>query len=366
MAKTNMAAVQAARDEIDKGSGSKTPMIKWEEGLYRLRLLPAPEGDELPWREVQVSFGVGPNQKVLVPRKQYGLEPDPLMERVDFLAKRKDKASQEELKQINPKRRFKMIVLNRDDEEAGPQLMDLNVMVMKDLLKFFADPEFGDLADPAEGRDLKITYIPKEKSATKKFPTWEVVVSPKITPLKPKTMDDDEYEAMLSVNYFDEFRVGYPNTAEYMQAVLDGEDEEFKGNRASLPNGDPIPRPGEAAAADDEEEEAPPAKPTKKAKPAPEPEPEDEDAEVEEDEAPPPPKKAATKPATKKAPPPPVEEEEEAEDEDEAEAIADTEAEEEEEAAVQAAVAKAAKPASKPQTTAEAIKAKLKAAAGKK
>lgn len=341
MGKTNMDRVNQTVEDIKngRGSGSKVPTVKMQEGLNRYRILPPPDGMDVPWLETEVSFGVGENEKTLINRKQFGLTPCPLSDYIDKLASKKAKASADELKQITPKKRFKMWVIDRDDEDVGPKLLDTNIMVMKDILKFFMDPEYGDLSDPEEGHDVKITYIPKEK-AKGPFPKWEITVSPKQTPLKPKGMEQDEYDLMLASNLFEEHRIGFPNSVEYMEAVLAGTDEEFKGSRSTRPDGSPIKRDD---ATDEEDEDEEPAKPA--AKPVVN---EDADDDSDEDDA---------KPSTS--------DDETADDETADED--DGEEEDEEEAAVKAAVAKAAadkaaKDAAKQpsSSTADRIREKLK------
>jgi hypothetical protein len=343
LGRTNIDKVREAREQIDKSGGGKTPGFKWKEGLNRIRILPPPDTDEVPWREVQICFDVGPNKKVLTPRRQYGLKPDPLSDYLDELGRQKDKASKDELKRIKPSRRFKMMILDRDNEALLAQVADFNVMVIKDVLKFFADPEYGDLSDPEEGRDLKITYTPKEKSKNG-FPVFEVVPAAKVTPLQSKAMTEAGIDAseLLAENYFEKHRIGYPSSVEYMQAVLEGEDEQFKGTRVTRPDGEPLGSTDEAT--DDEFDDEEDEKAVKSArnprhavnkKPA-----QDEDEEPEDDGE-----------ATE------VEDEETAEEEETAD-----EEQEDEEIVTKAKAKVAASAPAKGKSAADAIRAKLKSA----
>lgn len=291
MGKTNIARVRETQDDIKRGAPKDTdlPTIKWEEGSYRLRILPPPGDSEEPWRKVQTCFSVGPNKKTLIPRKQYGLEPCPLSEYLSKLAKKSDAVSQKTYKSQKPSTRFKMFVIDRNDEAPGPKLMDLNVVAMKDLLLFFADEEYGDLSDPEDGRDLKITYIPKEKS-NDGFPKIEIIPSAKITPLRTKGVDDETYRSWLSEDYFTKYRIGFPSDPDYVKAVLDGQEASFKGSRVTQQDGTKIQwredgAPGATAASDEDDEDAPPParKPPVKAAVDDEDEPENVQADSQED-----------------------------------------------------------------------------------
>lgn len=260
----NLDKINALYDDIENGRGSgagKVPVYELQKGLNRFRIIPPPEGMDVPWVESYVSFGVGPNEKTVVLRRPLGLEPDPVSDYLDKLAKSKNKADQKTLKRIAGKRRFKMFVVDRNNESAGALLFDTNMMVMKQILKYYRDPEYGDLSDPKEGHDLKIEYTPKEETKNG-FPNWELAPSPKTSPLRGKGMSDDDYELLVGINYFEEFKIGYPSTVEYMEAVLEGSAEEFRGNRVCRPDGSALPAFGEKDDSDDED--TPPAKTSRK------------------------------------------------------------------------------------------------------
>jgi hypothetical protein len=257
--KVDIDAIKATQEDIARGNGGgrgKVPTLEWKEGSYRLRILPPPGEMKEPWIKVMTCFKVGPGKKTLTPPRQYGLSPDPLSDLLDKLAKKSDKASAAQLKDIKPSSRFKMFVIDRDDEEAGPKLVDFNVVAMKTLVSYFTSPEWGDLTDPKEGHDIRVTYIPKEKTK-KPFPEWEMVPSPKQTPLRPAKMSDEDYQIMLETNLFEHYGIGLPSNPAYIAAVLKGEEKDFKGNWYMNRDGSAIQRNGAPAVADDAEEMAP-------------------------------------------------------------------------------------------------------------
>lgn len=237
----------------------KCPRKKLEEGPNLLRLLP-PFVKGKPWRKVLVAFGIGNGDRksVIVPRRQYGLEPDPFMDHIEKLSSKNDKASQAQLQGMNsiaPRERFNMWVIDRNNEEAGPQLFETNSQVVEMLRKFFFDPEYGDLSDPLEGTDFTINYIPKEKNVAKKgkFPAWDVVPKRKTSPLHP---DEAVRDTWLAEDLFEKYRIGFPTTAEAMEAILNDALADFKGPWKTRPDGTPLVEDDEDSAEETETKQA--------------------------------------------------------------------------------------------------------------
>jgi hypothetical protein len=53
-------------------------------------------------------------------------------------------------------------VVVRDNEAAGVQLWSFSKMIYQQLLNIMLDPDYGDITDPADGRDIKVTVIKKD------------------------------------------------------------------------------------------------------------------------------------------------------------------------------------------------------------
>lgn len=246
MAKVDMDAMREELEELKAGKkgGSKMPRVKLREGVNRFRIVP-PFTAGKPWRKYQVSFGVGPDKAVIIPRRQYGLDPDPFMDHIDAIASKNDKASQALLfgqNGINPKDRYIMFILDRDNEEAGAQAFETNGKVVQEIHKYFADPDYGDLTDPEDGRDVNITYTPKEKTKDK-FPHWEVIPRANTSPM---TANDELKESVLAEDLFEKYRVGFPSSEQFMEAALNGATKDFKGPWKTRIDGTPLHEDDEA------------------------------------------------------------------------------------------------------------------------
>jgi hypothetical protein len=220
--------------------GPKLQSIKLKEGVNRVRLIPfykdfAKGEFGKPFRKATTCFGVGPNKKVVVTRAQYGLTPCPMTDHIEKLQKKKDKVSAEELKRLKPKLQYRMFIIDREDEETGYKVFQISDWFMKHLLPLLADPEYGNITDPDDGRDIKIHYVPGEKTANG-IPTYSFQAAANPSPLLSPAIADLKDE-ILGVDLFERHRIGFPNTAEYVEACLAGKDKEFKGARVTRPDG---------------------------------------------------------------------------------------------------------------------------------
>jgi hypothetical protein len=149
---------------------------------------------------------------------------------------------------MKPKLQYRMFVIDREDEEAGYKVFQISDWYMKHLLPLLADPEYGNITDPDEGYDIKIHYVPGEKTQNK-VPTYSFNAAAKPSPLFSPAIADLKDE-ILGVDLFERHRIGFPNTIEYFEACIAGKDKEFKGPRVTRPDG------SEAKRNDDEAEES--------------------------------------------------------------------------------------------------------------
>lgn len=241
-----MDAIAQEYEELKAGRKSqfKVTRIKLKEGLNRLRLLP-PYAKGTPWRKVTTSFNNGQDKKTAItPRRQYGLEPDPFMDHIDAMSAKNDKATQAELDGINgkggirPRERYVMFVIDRDNEAAGPQAWEASGFTIQMISKWFANPDYGNLADPDNGFDINVTKVLKEK--TKKKFSDELSVEPRRK--ESKLSETDETQASwLAEDLFEKYRIGFPNTVEFMEHVIAAKDpKEFKGDWVTRPDGTPV------------------------------------------------------------------------------------------------------------------------------
>jgi len=157
--------LEAIRKRVQELSGqrrnSSVQLWKPEAGEFKVRGLPwkaTPDG--MPFIERRFYY-IGSNPGILAP-SQFG-KPDPIN---DLLRKLYSSGKPEDrllAKKLSPKMRAYMPVIVRGQEEKGVQVWSFGKIVYQRLLGFFTDEEVGDILDPMEGFDLKVTMAMSPK-----------------------------------------------------------------------------------------------------------------------------------------------------------------------------------------------------------
>lgn len=175
----------------------------------------------------------------------------------EYVAKLRKAGNDKVASQLSARNRFIFNAVH----EGKLQLLECSSTVWKGIMRFFADEEYGNIADLKTGRSIKIV---REGSGLDT--EYSVLVSPKVTPVTlsedpkdlyamlNKPLDADALEAVLYQNYErleDEAKLKDPEASDA--------DESGGFGEGGFPD--------EAASEEGEEEQAPP--PKKPSKPAP-------------------------------------------------------------------------------------------------
>lgn len=213
---TNLDALKAKFNELSNKPKMSDILWKPQEGANQIRIVPSATDSENPFTELHIHFIGG---KSYLSPLTFG-DPDPIVEFGEHLRSsggRLEKAEWDETKKFFPSMRTFARVVIRGKESEGVKFWGFGKTTYKDLAGFFADPEYGDIVDPKEGRDVKVEFTPKEKSSTKRFPETKIKVSVKQTPL---ATDKELFSKLLTdqPNIFDVYKkVSY----EELQSVLE-------------------------------------------------------------------------------------------------------------------------------------------------
>ena len=73
-------------------------------------------------------------------------------------------------------------VIVRGEEKAGVKFWGFGKTVYQELLSVIADPDYGDITDPVNGRDVSVEFISAEESGAS-FPKTNIRVKPNQTPI---------------------------------------------------------------------------------------------------------------------------------------------------------------------------------------
>jgi hypothetical protein len=147
-------------------------------GKQQVRILPYIHNTNNPFIELYFHFDLG-GKNVISPMS-FG-EADPI---VEFAEKLKATGNREDwnlAKQLTPKMRTYVPVLVRGEESEGVKFWGFGKQVYQELLGFFADPDYGDLTDPVNGRDVTVDFKTAAEVG-KSYPETSIRVKPKHNP----------------------------------------------------------------------------------------------------------------------------------------------------------------------------------------
>jgi hypothetical protein len=168
--------IEAIKKKFGALSGNnKRGNMNWKpkEGEeYTIRLLSFPNNDGQPFKDFWFYYNIGNNPGLLAPY-QFG-KPDPIQELINKLREDGSKESYELAKKLYAKMRCYAPVIVRGEEDKGVQIWSFGKQVYQTLLGIILDEDYGDITDPYDGRDVRITCT---RPAGKKFA--ETAVMPK-------------------------------------------------------------------------------------------------------------------------------------------------------------------------------------------
>lgn len=186
----DLSALRAKLGEL-KGNSARTEVLwKPKEGENKIRIVPLATQPDNPFTELYFHY-LG--SKTYLSPISFG-DSDPIAEFADSLRAGGglSKEDWKETKKFVPQRRTYVPIIDRNNPDAGVRFWAFGKTVYTDLLSVMADPDFGDITDPQTGRDIKVTFVPQEKSDTS-FAKTTILVSPKQTALTANAADLKKY-----------------------------------------------------------------------------------------------------------------------------------------------------------------------------
>lgn len=217
MGKLNLDKVTKKSNDLKRDGNYNASFDKLEKGKNVRRILP-PKGDnDVFWSEGFLHFGLGTDgKKTVTCLETYGEgKKCPVCRYVEELKKSKNKEDKQLADKIRRVKRTYVAVLNRDADEEKPLVLPIGQTIMKQVIDLICDPDYGDITDFNEGRDITIT-----KSGSGLNTEYSVIAKPKTS------IASDEYdEEALDNELPDLDGLFVRKSVEELQAILDGEEE---------------------------------------------------------------------------------------------------------------------------------------------
>ena len=212
----DLEAVRKKLQKLQTKTQKQDNLWKPEPGNQVIRIVPNKTNPEYPFHELYFHYGLG--GKTYLSPTSYG-RPDPLMEFAEKLKSTGSKEDWQLSREITPKMRVYVPVLVRGKESEGVKLWGFGKTVYTELLGFMADEDYGDITDPASGRDVSVEFTPAEGAGN--YPKTTIRVKPNQSPAsEDKAVIDAISNQPLAADIFKEPE--YDTLKEALESWLNG------------------------------------------------------------------------------------------------------------------------------------------------
>ena len=147
-------AIKSKLSQLQTQTSNKDNFWKPEPGKQVVRIVPYKHNKDNPFIELFFHYNLGNNKTYLSPLS-FG-RPDPVAEFADKLKSTGNKDEWIQGKRLEPKMRTFAPVIVRGKESEGVKFWGFGKTVYQELLGVIADPDYGDITDATNGRDIGI------------------------------------------------------------------------------------------------------------------------------------------------------------------------------------------------------------------
>lgn len=221
--------------DFDSYISQEFSLYRPKEGDLSIRILPATWEDAEYWAyPIYVHYDVGPDSGTYLCRNKMLNEPCPICEES---AEAMNDQDTEYGKELKPKKRMLVWVVDRDNEEKGPMPWAMPWSLDRDISKLIEDRRTGEILlidNPDEGYDVEFTF---EKGQG--YPYKAVQIARNATPISDDPDEMDEWLGYIEDNPLPDLLNFYD---------YDHIDDVFSGNSAKT-------KPEEDASDDDDDDQ---------------------------------------------------------------------------------------------------------------
>ena len=172
--------IKSRLSQLQKTSNTSNNFWKPPAGKTQVRVVPYKFNKENPFIELYFHYNMGNNKTYLSP-VSFG-RPDPINEFAGKLKSTGDRDEWIQGKKLEPKMRTFAPVVVRGKEHEGVKFWGFGKTVYQELLSIIADPDYGDISDSTNGRDIVVErQTPAE--AGNQYGKTTIRVKPNQTPL---------------------------------------------------------------------------------------------------------------------------------------------------------------------------------------
>ena len=221
-------AIKKRLNQLQTTNNRTSSLWKPQPGKTQIRIVPYAFNKDNPFIELFFHYNLN-NRSYLSPIS-FG-RPDPIEE---FAQKLKGSGSKEDYqlsRKLEAKMRTFAPVLVRGEEKQGVKFWGFGKTVYQELLSVIADPDYGDITDPVNGRDVVVEFISAEESGAS-FPKTNIRVKPNQTPISE---EPDVLELVKSQQDIKEIyqELSYDDLTEVLNEWLNPSDDSTDGEESN-------------------------------------------------------------------------------------------------------------------------------------
>ena len=172
-------AIRKRLGQLQTTNNRTSSLWKPQPGKTQIRIVPYAFNKDNPFIELFFHYNLN-NRSYLSPIS-FG-RPDPIEEFAQKLKASGNKEDYQLSKKLEAKMRTFAPVIVRGEESQGVKFWGFGKTVYQELLSIIADPDYGDITDAVNGRDVVVEFISAEESGAS-FPKTNIRVKPNQTPI---------------------------------------------------------------------------------------------------------------------------------------------------------------------------------------
>ena len=170
-------AIKAKLNQLNKTDDRRNNLWKPEAGpKTRVRIVPYVHRKDNPFLELYFHYDIA--KRSMLSPVSFG-NADPVVEFAEKLKKTGDKDEWLMGRKIEPKMRTYVPVIVRGKEAEGVKFWGFGKTIYTELLSIVSDPDYGDITDLMNGRDIDVEFIPAEGGG---YPKTTIRVKPNTSP----------------------------------------------------------------------------------------------------------------------------------------------------------------------------------------
>ena len=175
----DLSLIKKRLNQLQTTNNRTSSLWKPQPGKTQIRIVPYAFNKDNPFIELFFHYNLN-NRSYLSPIS-FG-RPDPIEEFAQKLKASGNKEDYQLSKKLEAKMRTFAPVIVRGEESQGVKFWGFGKTVYQELLSIIADPDYGDITDPVNGRDVSVEFISAEESGAS-FPKTNIRVKPNQTPI---------------------------------------------------------------------------------------------------------------------------------------------------------------------------------------